>query len=116
MSVLRKPPPVLVAALEDARQRFVQKFGREPGPGDPIVFDEDADTPQPADPKKLELEMLAAMLAAGTPAHLIFAFRKTGLIVTKGSYRRLSRRNKRAWDAAMAEWAELQEEAERSPQ
>jgi hypothetical protein len=33
----------LKAAMEVQRQKFVAKFGREPGPDDPIFFDVDED-------------------------------------------------------------------------
>ena len=36
-----------VEALEQQRQLFIEKFGREPGPNDPIFFDADEDEPTP---------------------------------------------------------------------
>ena len=39
--------PELADAMQEQRKRFIRKFGREPGPNDPIFFDPDADTPQP---------------------------------------------------------------------
>lgn len=35
--------------LEQQRELFRQKFGRDPGPGDPIFFDPDMNTPDPID-------------------------------------------------------------------
>jgi hypothetical protein len=35
----------MVNLLEDARRAVIEKFGREPGPYDPVFFDPDADTP-----------------------------------------------------------------------
>ncbi|MGH8572835.1 MAG: hypothetical protein ACREX8_09695, partial [Gammaproteobacteria bacterium] len=34
-------------ALEEQRKRFIAKFGREPGPNDPVFFNPDADAPEP---------------------------------------------------------------------
>jgi hypothetical protein len=39
--------PEAVEALEEQRRRFVEKFGREPGPHDPVFFNPDADEPEP---------------------------------------------------------------------
>jgi hypothetical protein len=35
----------LHAALDDQLKLFKEKFGREPGPNDPVFFDPNADTP-----------------------------------------------------------------------
>jgi hypothetical protein len=40
-----KLPPHVVDALKLQRARFIEKFGREPGPGDPIFFDPEKDEP-----------------------------------------------------------------------
>ncbi len=94
----------------NARERFIAKFGREPGPNE-LPFDEDAEMPQPADRKKLEERALAWMIKQGAPAHLIFGFRRTGLIVSEETYDRIPEESRRAWDAAMQEWGTLQSEA-----
>lgn len=36
--------------MERQARRFREKFGRDPGPKDPIFFDPDADEPRPRDP------------------------------------------------------------------
>ncbi len=36
----------MAMAIEKQRVAFIAKFGREPGKGDPVFFDPDADTPQ----------------------------------------------------------------------
>ena len=41
--------PDVVSALERQREAFRRKFGREPGPSDPLFFDPDIDTPQELD-------------------------------------------------------------------
>jgi len=49
--------------LEHQREIFREKFGRDPGPGDPIFFDLNADTPQALpelDPNVLEAVALEA--------------------------------------------------------
>lgn len=73
-----KMSPSLEKALRKARKRFIRKLGREPGSGDPVFFDEEADTPQAMDEVKVESAMLEAMLKAGTPPSLIYPFARQG--------------------------------------
>ena len=42
-----KITPEMLAALDRQKEAFKKKFGREPGPDEPVFFDPDADTPQP---------------------------------------------------------------------
>lgn len=39
--------PELAQMLRENRDRFIEKFGREPGPGDPPFFDPDSDSLEP---------------------------------------------------------------------
>src|SRR6516165_4967727 len=71
------------AALERQLERFREKFGREPGPDDPVFFDPDADDPQPIDEAVINEEMVNAMKAAGIRPSVIYAWNKTGLLVTE---------------------------------
>ena len=73
--------PEVEQAMREQRQAFIDKFGREPGPDDPVFFDPDADTPQPFDEKKLAAEVKATMIAADFPPQFIYAFEKTGLML-----------------------------------
>ena len=70
-------------ALLQQREAFIEKFGREPGPDDPVFFDPDADTPEPLDLEGYEKDLADAMVAAGIDPRLIYASRKTGLLVTE---------------------------------
>ena len=64
-----KLTPELRGILAEARARFVAKFGREPGPGDPVFFDPDKEVPTPLDPVKLRADLARAMQRAGVPKH-----------------------------------------------
>lgn len=46
-----------VDAFQQQRARFVEKFGREPGPGDPVFFDPDEDEPTSITPARHEQMM-----------------------------------------------------------
>jgi hypothetical protein len=61
---------------------FRQKFGREPEVNDPLFFDPDADTPKPVDVEAYKEAMIKMMGDAGLPGDLIYAFQKTGRLVS----------------------------------
>ncbi len=57
-----KITPEMRKIFEDQHDRFVEKFGREPGPKDPVFFDPDSDVPtkMPAAPlREVVLEVCA---------------------------------------------------------
>ena len=64
-------PPEAAEALSEQRELFRKKFGREPGPNDPVFFDPDADEPRPIDPKKMDEGLVRAASKAGLPAEKI---------------------------------------------
>ena len=45
--------PGIQPLIEELVLRFCEKFGRAPGPDDPILFDPDADSPVPLTAEKL---------------------------------------------------------------
>jgi hypothetical protein len=69
--------------LESQRKAFIKKFGREPGPDDPVFFDPDLPTPTKLDRDETRAATLTAMRKAGTPAHLVYAYEKTGFLVNE---------------------------------
>jgi len=42
-----------VAILKKQKEAFIEKFGREPGPSDPVFFDPACDTPTPITEERL---------------------------------------------------------------
>jgi hypothetical protein len=52
-------------ALLEQRKAFIEKFGREPGPDDPVFFDLDKDIPTPIDPDRLDADLEKARREAG---------------------------------------------------
>ena len=90
-------PDELVEALEEQKQRFVQKYGREPGPDDHLFFD--------APPvEHLEHHLVQAMKQAGVDPAVIFAFERTGLLVTEENQHLISDRDRAEWEAAVLEY------------
>jgi len=55
----------VVTLLEQQLVRFRERFGREPGPTDPVFFDPDAETPQPLQMDKVVKATVEAMRQGG---------------------------------------------------
>lgn len=53
--------PELRAVVVRQRERFREKFGRDPGPHDPVFFDPDADEPKEMQPSPKTQELLDAV-------------------------------------------------------
>ena len=57
--------PQVYDALFEQRKAFIEKFGREPGPEDPVFFDPDKDVPTPIDPARFDADLEKALRDAG---------------------------------------------------
>lgn len=90
--------------LKDQIARFREKFGRDPGPDDPLLFDPDAHEPRPMDAAKIVAAMAEAMEQAGIDPAKIYAFRRTGLVVTEDNARFLTPEDLAEWRAAIEEY------------
>jgi hypothetical protein len=80
---LQKLPPGAVpmtprihAALLEQRKAFIDKFGREPGPGDPVFFDPDKDVPTPIDPDRMDADLEKALRDSGIAPEKAEAFQR----------------------------------------
>lgn len=98
--VFRSVPlcPEVLALLEQRRQQYIATHGKEPDPNSPLF-------PEPAGMSDEEIinEMAASMELAGLDRAYIYAFRKTGLIVTELNQHLMP-------DCDVAEWAAAVEE------
>lgn len=95
-------------AIERQLAAFRKKFGREPGPNDPIFFDPDADTPQPYPEEKFRREwnevMDEAVRTGGIRPELAYAAKKTGFLVTESNKKELTKQQIKEWDDAVQEY------------
>jgi hypothetical protein len=89
--------PEVREALEQFRQAFIARHGREPGPDD-LLF---SDLPHP---EHLEAMMVEDMKAAGLDPAFIYAFEKTGLLVTEQNQHLTPENDLAGWDAAIEEY------------
>lgn len=62
-----KMTPRVRQILLNQRERFIKKFGREPGQKDPVFFDPESKTPTPMNTEKVKSDLLQAMEALNIP-------------------------------------------------
>jgi hypothetical protein len=88
----------MTGILEEQRRKFIDKYGREPGPEDAIFFDM-----PPVE--QIEFQTVQAMKKAGIDPAIIYAYEKTGgLLVTEQNKHLISDRDLAAWQAAIDEY------------
>ncbi|MFJ6217008.1 hypothetical protein ACIQGZ_27305 [Streptomyces sp. NPDC092296] len=76
----------LQEALEGQHDAFREKFGREPEPGDPLLFDPDADEPTRLTREyfdNLMLDMAERAVEMGIDPAFLHAWREVGYVVTQ---------------------------------
>lgn len=105
--VVKLAPPVL-AALKAQRTAFRKKFGRDPGPGDPVFFDPDADVPTEISEARLRAEILEAL--EGLPPQIVYAYAKTGLLLMEEHVDNYPPESIAEWKAAIEEYFRLEDE------
>ena len=97
--------------LQKQLEAFRRKFGRDPGPNDPVFFDPDADTPQPISEEVLHRETPKALRLAGTPPQFIHAYAKTGYLLTAKTIKTVPPEARAEWDAAIDEYFAMEDAA-----
>ena len=63
-------------AMLEQRKAFVDKFGREPGPGDPVFFDPDKDVPTRIGAERMSADLEKALRDSGIAPEKVEAFRR----------------------------------------
>lgn len=90
-------PDEMRALLDEQRQSFIAKHGREPGPEDPVF----SDLPHF---EHAEHQIIEAMKKAGIDPAIIYATEKTGRLVTEDNLHLLSDIELDEWEAAIEEF------------
>ena len=93
--------------LDRQREAFRARFGRDPGPQDPVFFNPKADHPRPLDEESLVATITDAMKAAGIDPAKIHAYRRTGMLVTRENLGQWSTEDLDEWQAALDEYEAL---------
>ena len=101
--------PELGEILQRQREKFIARYGREPGPDDPIFFDAPSDD-------EYDGAVTKAMEQAGVAPAVIYAFRKTGRIITEANAKFVPAAALEAWQHAIDEYEALMEDQEIEPQ
>jgi hypothetical protein len=68
--------PRVHQALLEQRKAFIEKFGREPDPDDPVFFDPSKDVPTPINPERLDADLEKAIRDSGIDPAKAEAIRK----------------------------------------
>jgi hypothetical protein len=68
--------PRVYDALLEQRKAFIEKFGREPGPNDPVFFDPDKDVPTQIDAARMDADLEKALRDSGIDPAKAEAIRK----------------------------------------
>lgn len=99
--------PEMIQVLDEQREAFIKKFGREPRPEDPILYDEDCDEPTPLSEEKINDLLVIALLRANVRPEIVYACRKTGRLVTESNQHLLTRAELKEWNDAVEEFLRL---------
>ena len=59
--------------------------------------------------------MIHSLIAEGVPPHIVYAFSKTGMLVTTQMSAQLSEEDRKRWDDALRDFETMEWEAGRSP-
>ncbi len=87
--------------INQQQQGFRERFGRDPGPDDPLLFDPDLDEPTPMSEAKVTAAVRAAITAAGLDPAYADAFERLGYLVTEDTRHLFTAHQVEAWDAAV---------------
>lgn len=91
----------MTEVINEQKRKFTEKFGREPRSGDNLFFD------MPS-LEHAEHFMVEAMKQAGLDPAIIYAFEKTGLLVTEANEHLISDKDRADWGAAVMEYRRKQ--------
>lgn len=97
------------AVLQAQSRKFEEKFGRSPGPSDPVFFDPDADEPHPMSLEEVRDATVGMLESAGICAAWMYAHERTNGLLPMPDGGFATGRDREAWDAAIAEYIERHE-------
>src|SRR5438105_11720732 len=91
--------PQMGRVLESSKTRFKRIFGREPHDTDPIFLEKYL-----LSIRDVQREMMDAMLQTGMRPEIMYAYRKTGRLLTRKNESLLPEKDIEEWDAAIEEY------------
>lgn len=100
-------PRFIQEMMAEQKEMFVEKFGRPPGPRDPLFFDPNSDSPRPAwiseEDYVAQLLELVNFVGQLTPARE-YAIRRCGFVASTHSWAYLPEDKQKDWKAALHEY------------
>ena len=105
-------PDEVFEALKRQAEAFEEKFGRPPGPNDPIFFNPDSDVPEFMSERQIAEYGAAVgdvMRRAGVDPAKVYAYEKTGFIATEQNWLLLDAGQRQEWKDAVAEYEAIPE-------
>ena len=100
-------------AMRKQLKAFRKKFGRDPGPNDPVFFDPNSDVPKQMDPEEFDKVLMAALVKSGAPPEVIYAHKKTGRLGIRGAMDNWPEDARREWEEAIDEYFKLEDDAKK---
>ena len=94
-------------AITQQKRLFREKFGREPGPEDPIFFDPVSSVPEFQSQEETWRALVQAAGESGMDAALVYAMNKTGRIVTEQNMQFLTDAEIQEWNDAVDEYHQM---------
>ncbi|WP_143707975.1 hypothetical protein [Gordonia terrae] len=93
----------MASTLAALRRDFVERFGREPGPNDPLLVDPDADVPTPLSAEAFDamLDRLADGVDDPVVRAKVLASKDVGYILTEDTLHLFSASEIDLWEAAL---------------
>lgn len=110
----RSPPIDPREIIQQQIDAFLAKFGRMPRPDEPLFFDPSKDEPAPMEADALRKDILDAMKIAGTPPEMVYAYTKTGLLLSSAFMETYPPDIVAEWNAALEEYFMLEAKREHS--
>lgn len=109
---LVKLTPAAVDAMQAQYRRFEEKFGRPPGPHDPVFFDPDRDEPTELSVAEAERSSTAMLQAAGIHPAWIYATQNTGGLMPQPDGTFADARRDQEWNQALTRFLRTHPRAE----
>lgn len=108
-----KMTPEVLEILKNQKAAFIKKFGRAPGPKDPVFFDPNSNTPKEMNEEKVKKLTSQAMVIAGIPPQFQYAYQKTGFLISGGNKHLFSKEQQQEWNETVKEYFEMKSEVDK---
>lgn len=99
--------PQMMEVLEQQRELFRQKFGRDPRPEEPVFFNPEADQPEFLSMSVIESATVEFLKAMKVDPAFVHAYILTGLLVTEDNVHLFTQDEIEDWTDAVIEYRQI---------